>query len=155
MKKSKKTTEYLNELLVLNFESEKIFLHALTKVNNVVLKNFFRVFGHERNQIIKSLDSLIRQKGTTPSYPEDSFVYDHKLGSNIKEIISSKNEQLILTEIGRLKLSNIEKYQEVLNSYEFSEEIESSLKEQKDTLVKSLYAIEVHKDFFAKNTVSS
>ncbi|GAA4804747.1 DUF2383 domain-containing protein [Litoribaculum gwangyangense] len=154
MKKPKKSIDYLNELLILNFESEKIFLHALSKVNNVVLKNFFRVFGYERNQIIKSLDSLIRQKGAIPSYPEDSFVSNHKLNASIKEIISSKNEQLLLTEIGRLKLANIEKYQKTLNSYEFSEEIETSLKQQKDTLVKSLYAIEVHKDFFAKNVVS-
>ncbi|MDP5157874.1 MAG: PA2169 family four-helix-bundle protein [Flaviramulus sp.] len=154
MKKPKKTVAYLNELLTLNFESEKIFLQALERVNNSVLKNFFRVSGHERNQIIRLLDSAIRQKGGVPSYPEDSFVANHKLSSNIKKIIASKNEQLLLTEIGRLKLADIEKYQKILNNYEFSEEIESSIKSQKDMLVKSLYSIEVHKDLFAKNIVS-
>ena len=154
MKKPKKTVAYLNELLTLNFESEKIFLQALERVNNSVLKNFFRVSGHERNQIIRLLDSAIRQKGGVPSLPEDSFVANHKLSSNIKKIIASKNEQLLLTEIGRLKLADIEKYQKILNNYEFSEEIEFSIKSQKDMLVKSLYSIEVHKDLFAKNIVS-
>ena len=62
MKKSKQITSYLNKLLIINYEAEKIFLQALEEVKNSILKNFFRVSGYERNQIIKQLDSNIRQK---------------------------------------------------------------------------------------------
>jgi len=154
MKKSKLIIAHLNELLIVNYEAEKIFLQALDQIENSVLKNFFRVSGYERNQIIKQLDSNIRQKGGTPVYPEVSSNSNSELNSNLNEIISSKDEQLLLTEIGRMKLRDIQKYQNVLNDFDFSGSIEKILKHQKDTIVKSLYSIEVHKDLFAKKIVS-
>ena len=154
MKKSKLIIAHLNELLIVNYEAEKIFLQALDQIENSVLKNFFRVSGYERNQIIKQLDSNIRQKGGTPVYPEVSSNPNSELNSNLNEIISSKDEQLLLTEIGRMKLRDIQKYQNVLNDFDFSGSIEKILKHQKDTIVKSLYSIEVHKDLFAKKIVS-
>lgn len=154
MKKSKQITSYLNKLLIVNYEAEKIFLQALDEVKNSVLKNFFRVSGYERNQIIKQLDSNIRQKGGTPTYPEVSHDLNSELSLNLSKIISNKDEQLLFTEIGRLKLLDIQKYQNVLNDFDFPEAMEQLLVRQKDTIVKSLYSIEVHKDLFAKKIVS-
>jgi uncharacterized protein (TIGR02284 family) len=154
MKKSKLIIAHLNELLIVNFQAEKIFLQALDQIENSVLKNFFRVSGYERNQMIKHLDSNIRQKGGTPVYPEDSSSLNAQFGSNLSQIISSKDEQLLFTEIGRMKLLDIQKYQNVLNDFDFPGSIEKLLIHQKDTIVKSLYSIEVHKDLFAKKIVS-
>tara|TARA_R110000868_G_scaffold154618_5_gene380709 strand:- start:1736 stop:2206 length:471 start_codon:yes stop_codon:yes gene_type:complete len=154
MKKSKQITSYLNKLLIINYEAEKIFLQALEEVKNSILKNFFRVSGYERNQIIKQLDSNIRQKGGTPTYPEVSHDLNSELSSNLSKLISNKDEQLLFTEIGRMKLLDIQKYQKVLNDFDFPEAIEQLLVSQKDTIVKSLYSIEVHKDLFAKKIVS-
>ena len=154
MKKPKKITNHLNKILIINYEAEKIFLQALDQLENSVLKNFFRVSGYERNQFIKYLDSNIRQNGAIPTYPAEALSSDSKLSSSLNEIISAKDEQRLLTEIGRMKLSNIEKYQKAINRVDFPEEIEQTLKKQKDTIVKSLYSIEVHKDLFAKNIVS-
>lgn len=150
MKKSEKIVSYLNKLLIVNCEAEKIFLQALGEVKNSILKNFFRVSGYERNQFIKQLDSNIRQKGSIPVYPEVS----PNLSSKLSKIISNKDEQLLFTEIGRMKLFDIQKYQNVLNDFDFPEEVEQLLISQKDTIVKSLYSIEVHKDLFAKKMVS-
>lgn len=154
MKKSKQIASHLNKLLLVNYESEKIFLRALDEAKNSVLKNFFRVSGYERNQFIKNLDSNIRQYGGTPTYPEESLDSDSQFSSKISKIIATKDEQKLFTEIGKMKLQDIQKYQKVINRSDFPEQIEDILIKQKDTIVKSLYSIEVHKDLFAKNIVS-
>ena len=100
------------------------------------------------------MDSNIRQKGGTPTYPEVSHDLNSELSSNLSKLISNKDEQLLFTEIGRMKLLDIQKYQKVLNDFDFPEAIEQLLVSQKDTIVKSLYSIEVHKDLFAKKIVS-
>lgn len=154
MKKSKQINAQLNKLLIINYEAEIIFLRALEQVENSVLKNFFRVSGYERNQFIKNLDSNIRQNGGIPTYPEESLSSNRKLGSNLSEIIATKNERLLFTEIGKIQMSGIEKYQKTLDKFDFPEGVELLLKKHKNTIVKSLYSIEVHKDLFAKNIVS-
>ncbi|SFZ89565.1 conserved hypothetical protein [Flaviramulus basaltis] len=154
MKKAKKIISSLNKLLIVNHKTEKIFLNALDEVDNIVLKNFFRVSSYERNQFIKSIDFLIREKGGIPTYPQGVFDSNNLLSLNLSEIISTKDEQFLFTEIGRMQVIDIEKYQKALNKFDFPEEIEKLLEGQKNTIVKSLYSIEVHKDLFAKNIVS-
>lgn len=154
MKKSKQIIDYLNKLLIVNYEAEKIFLKALDQAENSVLKNFFRVSGYERSQFIKKLDSNIRQNGGIPIYPETASDSNSKLSSHLSNIISTKNEKLLFTEIGKIQMLDIEKYQKTLFKFEFPEGIELLLKKQKNTIVNSLYSIEVHKDLFAKNIVS-
>lgn len=154
MKKAKKIISSLNKLLIINYKTEKIFLNALDEVDNIVLKNFFRVSAYERSLFIKNLDSHIREKGGIPTYPEDSFDSNNLLSLNLSKIIASKEEQFLFTEIGRIQVLDIEKYQKVLNKFDFPEETEKLLKSQKNTIVNSLYSIEVHKDLFAKNMVS-
>lgn len=154
MKKSKHIVNYLNQLLIVNYEAEKIFLKALDEVDNSVLKNFFRVSGYERNHFIKQLDSNIRQKGGTPTYPDVLSKSHFKLSTQLSKIISNKNEKLLFTEIGKIQILDIEIYQKTLFKFEFPEAIELLLKKQKNKIVNSLYSIEVHKDLFAKKMVS-
>lgn len=151
---SELTIAYLNELLSINYKSEKIFLEVLDGVENLALKNFFSVAAYERNRFIKSLDKKIRKKGSLPTYPEVFLNSKSLLSSNLKAIIFSKDEQLLLTEIGRIHILDIEKYQKTLNDFEFSDSIERLLKSQQNTIVKALYSIEVHKHLFAKDAVS-
>jgi Domain of unknown function (DUF2383) len=154
MKRSKEVIDSLNKLLILNCKTEKVFSDVLDEVDSIILKNFFRVATYQRKKFIKSLDTKIRKKGGIPTYPEEIFNSDNLQNSNLKKVIETKNEQLLLTEIGRIQITDIEKYQENLNDFQFSESIEKLLAGQQETMVKSLYAIEVHKDLFAKQTVA-
>lgn len=149
MKKTKQITDRLNKLLLLNCEAEKLFLNALDKVENSVLKNFFRVSGYERNKFIKKLDSNIRQYGGIPTYPEEFLESENQ--QRLNEFIRNEEEKLLFSEIGKLNLLDIKKYQKALNKVDFPEAVEEMLIKQKDTIVMSLYSIEVHKDLFAKN----
>lgn len=151
MKKSKQALSNLNKLLVINYETERVFLSVLDQAENPLLKNFLRVAGYERNQFIKSLDSSIRQKGITPTYPEDSLKTDVKLSSGLRKKISSNDNQSALNEIGKIQIKDIEKYKKILNNTDFPDDLEKSLSKQLDTIVNSLYSIEVHKDLLSRN----
>lgn len=155
MKNTEQINKQLNRLLTINYKAEKAFLAVIDNVESTVIKNFLRVSGYERKQFIKALDAAIRQKGGVPSYPDDVVPTPNKKGSKLREIISNRNKLKILTEIGRMQVIDIEKYQKVLNNVEFPEQLEKALKSQKNTIVNSLYGIEVHKDLFARQfTVS-
>lgn len=154
MKKSKQTLSNLDKLLVLNYETERIFLSVLDQAENPLLKNFLRVAGYERNRFIKSLDLKIRETGNVPTYPEESLKTDVKLSSGLRKRISSKDNQSALNEIGKIQIKDIEKYKKILNNTDFPDPIEKSLKKQLDTIVNSLYSIEVHKDLLSRNPVS-
>ncbi len=154
MKKSKKVITYLNELLSINYETEKMFLCALKEVENTLVKNFLRVAGYERHQFIKSLDSNIRKKGGTPSYPAEFLNSSCELTSDLKDILSSKDYRGLLTAVGRKQVADIQKYQEMTHEFEFSDSIEQLLKSQQDSLVKSLYSVAIHKDLLARRVAS-
>lgn len=145
---------YLNELLSVNYKSEKIFLEVLDEVDSMALKNFFSMAAYERNSFIKSLDKKIRKKGSVPTYPEVLLNSKNLISSNLHAIIFSRDEQLLLTEIGRIHIMDIEKYKKILNDFEFSDSIEKLLKSQQNTIVKALYSIEVHKHLLAKDAAS-
>jgi len=109
---------------------------------------------YERNSFIKSLDKKIRKKGSVPTYPEVLLNSKNLISSNLHAIIFSRDEQLLLTEIGRIHIMDIEKYKKILNDFEFSDSIEKLLKSQQNTIVKALYSIEVHKHLLAKDAAS-
>ncbi|WP_372754289.1 DUF2383 domain-containing protein [Mariniflexile sp.] len=154
MKNHEQIVSTLNRLLILNCETEKLFFYALDQVEGKILKNFFSVAGYERNRFIKAIDASIREKGATPTYHDTSLVEEYIKNSNLIKAIASQNEQFILTEAGRVQVSDIEKYQKILNYFEFSDSDEELLEDQQDTIVKSLYGIEVYKDFFAEKRAS-
>ncbi|MCB4807005.1 DUF2383 domain-containing protein [Tamlana sp. 62-3] len=148
MKNTELINKQLNRLLTLNCKAEKAFLDVIDIVDSTVIKNFLRVSGYERKQFIKALDSAIRQKGGVPTYPDNIIPSLNK--NKLRQIISKRNKLKILTEIGRMQVVDIEKYQKVLNNVDFPEQLEKALKNQKNTIVNSLYGIEVHKDLFAR-----
>lgn len=155
MKKTKQVVNQLNKLLLNNYEAERVFLSVLDDAENELLKNFLRVAGYERNQFIKNLDSNIRKKGGVPTYPEDSLKIDAKLSRSLRSFINEQDFLSAFNEIGKIQIKHIEKYQKVLNKNDYPEDIEKSLNSQLDTLIKSLYAIEVHKDLSSRNRASA
>ncbi|KJD35303.1 hypothetical protein PW52_11600 [Tamlana sedimentorum] len=153
--KSEQINKQLNRLLTINFKAEKAFLDVIENVESTVIKNFLRVSGYERKQFIKAIDLAIREKGGVPTYPDHTLPKPNKKSSKLRQIIAKKNKLKILTEIGRMQVVDIEKYQKVLNNVDLPEQLEAALRNQKNTIVNSLYGIEVHKDLFARQITLS
>ncbi|GAB1855205.1 hypothetical protein MHTCC0001_00380 [Flavobacteriaceae bacterium MHTCC 0001] len=154
MKKDKLIFSKINELLVSNVETEKKFLYMLDRVDHTLLKNFLRVSGYQRSQFVKALDNHLRQKGSTPVYPDDTSD-DLDLNLELRKALADNDYIFALSKIGKIQIDDIERYKRALNNLEFSENGEDLLMEQLDKLIKSLYSIEVYKDLISRNPVSA
>ncbi|MBP0905697.1 hypothetical protein ACFSKN_16340 [Mariniflexile gromovii] len=153
MKKSEQSVSVLNDLLILNCETEKLFLYALCQVEDKILKNFFSVAGYERTSFIKSLDASIRENGDVPTYYDVSDINNSMKNSSLIKALKTQDVQLLLNEAGKIQMLDIEKYQKILNNVEFSDTDEELLESQQDIIVKSLYGIEVYKDFYVQQSM--
>lgn len=155
MKNIKKISKKINELLISNVETEKVFLSLLDSVDNTLLKNFLRVAGYERNQFIKGLDNELRNLGTTPVYPEEVLKNDAKAAKELKSLFVKGENNLALNKIGRIQIKAIEKYKKIINNLDFEESTEKLLKEQLDKMVTLLYSIDIHKDLLSRAPISA
>ena len=153
MKKFEQSIGPLNELLILNSETEKLFMYALGKVEDKILKNVLVVAAYERTKFIKSLDAVIRKNGNTPTYHDEELMFDNIKNSNLMKILGITDEQLFLNEIGKAQLVDVQKYKKILNNFEFSDAIEALLESHRKTIVESLYSIEIHKDFYLEKAM--
>ncbi|MCB4807004.1 hypothetical protein LG651_01990 [Tamlana sp. 62-3] len=156
MKKSLEITAYLNKLLSLNFNTEKAFLNTADAIESESVAKFLRLLGHDRGQFIKKLDAAIRDQGGVPEYPEVTtpLMIGYGLNEILKNIKSSSDEVFIFSEIGKIQMMDIERYQTVINKFDYNEKLESTLKKQKENLVMTLYAINVYKDSCSRNKVA-
>ena len=155
MGKEKKRLAKINSLLISNVKSENMFLDMLDNIDHDLLKNFLRVASYERNQFVKALDAHLRSKGITPSYPEETLQEGNNTPTELITIIAKNDYISALSYIGKIQIRAIEQYKKALNNTEFSDNGESLLSEQLDTLIKSLYSIEVYKDLIVRNAVSA
>lgn len=151
MQSKEQINKQLNRLLNINYKAELAFIEVIDNVENTVIKNFLRVSGYERKQFIKKIDSAIRQIGGIPTYPDTSLIKSNIITASFNKTVLKSNKLKILNEIGKMQVTDIEKYQKILNNFDFPEQIENSLRKQKDAIIHSLYGIEVHKDLFARN----
>ncbi|KJD33798.1 hypothetical protein PK35_03330 [Tamlana nanhaiensis] len=156
MKNSPEITAHLNKLLTLNFNTERAFINTAEAIESDSVAKFLRLISHDRSQFIKALDSAIRDQGSVPEYPEVTVPLTIGYGLNeiLKNIKASNNEEFIFTEIGKIQMMDIERYQAVINKFDFSEKLESTLKKQKENLVMTLYAINVYKDSCSRNKIA-
>ncbi|MGC6431078.1 MAG: hypothetical protein ACON5F_08555 [Jejuia sp.] len=155
MKNVKKISKKINELLISNVETERVFLNLLDSVDNTLLKNFLRVAGYERNQFIKGLDLELRNLGTTPTYPEDSLNNKPEITKELRRLFTEGKNNLALNRIGRLQIKVIEKYKKLINNVDFEESTEKLLKEQLDKMITMLYSIDIHKDLLSRAPISA
>ncbi|WP_131453999.1 ferritin family protein [Neotamlana sedimentorum] len=156
MKNSPEITAHLNKLLALNFNTEKAFINTSEAIESESVSKFLRLISHDRSQFIKALDAAIRTQNGIPEYPEvtSPLMIGYGLNEILKNIKSSNDDVYIFSEIGKIQMMDIERYQAVINKFDLSEKLESILKSQKEKLVMTLYAINVYKDSCSRNRVA-
>ncbi|MCB4798533.1 DUF2383 domain-containing protein [Neotamlana laminarinivorans] len=156
MKNSPENVAYLNKLLTLNFNTEKAFINLSENIESESVSKFLRLISNDRAQFIKALDSAIRNEGGIPEYPQVStpLMVGYGLNEILKSIKSSHDDVFTFTEIGKIQMIDIERYQAVINKLDLSDELEHTLKIQKENLVMTLYAINVYKDSCLRNKVA-
>lgn len=122
--------DQLNQLLILNNLTEKVYLEALEASDSEELKQFFRARAFERNEFCRYIGAEISMLGGKPEY---KYRIDSSIKINwpdFKKILASNNPRALFSEMNRIKTVCIAKYNKVLNNCEFPENLVTLLKEQ-------------------------
>lgn len=104
----------LNELLVKNYDAEKVYLNAMSNVDDKKLKIFFKRRASERSQFAKELRTEILRYGETP---EDSGAFKgtvHRNWMSLKSVLSSNNEEEILEEAIKGEDKSLKEYDQMM-----------------------------------------
>ena len=128
----------LNELLVINYKAERVYLEALESADSEELKQFFRARAFERNECSRYLGAEIILLGGTPNFSDETDSKTKIIWPDFKKIMASKNSLILFNEINRIKTLCLTHYNRVLNNFEFSESLQKLLEKQKQIIGTSI-----------------
>ncbi len=133
-----KKIDPLNNLLVINYATERIYLDAFEATHDPELKHFFRARAFQRNEFCRFLAAEIRQSGGVPMLTDMAESNLKKSLPDLKKELASKNLRALFTEINKIKLSCLMHYNKVLNDLDLSKSIVDVLETQKKAISTSL-----------------
>ena len=147
MKSLEKILSKLNNLLIMNYETEKVYLEALDLATDDNLKAFFRERGFERNEYGRLLRAeIVKLKGKPKQLgaPSSGFV---RIWMNFKKYILLDIENDLIEEIYRLKILSIEKYNDMLSEINLPLSTCKLLVRQRDSIYSNMNAMKRHEEF--------
>jgi hypothetical protein len=147
MKSLQKKLDKLNNLLIMNYEVEKIYLEALDLAMNDNLKAFFRERAFERNEFIRQLRQETAKFNRIPKefgVLSDSY---REILRNFKDLILSENEEDLFEEIYSLKDLNINMYNDLLEEINLPLSTCKLLIKQRDIIYSHMNAMKSQEEF--------
>lgn len=146
IKHSEKVITKANNLLMMNYEAEKIFSDAHDIVDDDNLKSFFRELAFERNEFIRALRKETKSLGEKPQ----SFEGLNKLSrayfifwKNLRPLLKEKNITELLDQICSMKEWSIENYNSLLQEFNLSLSLCRLLVEQRDLLHSKMNSLKI------------
>lgn len=138
MRYVKKILGQLNDLLLVNFEVEKVYSEIVDEVNDETLSRFFRERAIERNEFSKLINYEIEALGETPERIGALSKNFYKLKTKFKGLVDVDNESKLIDAIFNLKQESINKYNEVLMQPHLPLKICKMLVKQRDSIQATL-----------------
>ena len=144
MKLSEKVVTRMNNLLMLNYEVEKIYLDALGLVTDDRLKVFFREQAFERNEAAQALQEQIIKLGFEPK----SFNRLNRLSNryyiiwkNIRPLLKEGNIPELLNQVCSVKQWSMDNYNSLLQEINLPLSLCKLLVSQRDLLQSNMHTI--------------
>ena len=147
MKYSEKIIEKLNDLLIMNYEVEKIYLEALKNVTDNTLKTFFRERGLERYEFSIELKNEIKTLDGNPKLLGELSKDFYQVKMNFRNLIFLENQNDLLDEVFSLKKVSIDKYNQLLMEPNLPLQLCKILIRQRDSIQAKLRALKRESTF--------
>lgn len=147
MKSSEKILEKLNNLLIMNYGVEKVYLEALELATDNNLKAFFRERGFERNEFGRQLRAEIEKLQGKPKQLGDISNGLNNIWLNIKNHIVLHNESELMDEIYKLKALTIDGYNALLMEINLPLSVCKVLIKQRDSVYSHMNAMKRQEEF--------
>ncbi|SFZ89566.1 conserved hypothetical protein [Flaviramulus basaltis] len=149
MKYSEKIIEKLNDLLIMNYEVEKIYLEALKNVTDNTLKTFFRERGLERYEFSIELKNEIKILDGNPEQLGELSKDFYKVKMNFRNLIFLENQNDLLDEVFSLKKVSIDKYNQLLMEPNLPLQLCRILIKQRDSIQATMRVLKRESAFVA------
>ncbi|AZQ44877.1 ferritin-like domain-containing protein [Nonlabens ponticola] len=140
------TVSKLNELLEKSYDAEKGFKHAIEKVDNDRLKEYFKQRAAQRSHFATELHQQLHQLNEEPSTTGSTAGDLHRSWMDIKAAFSSDNEESILEECIRGEKASVDEYKEILKSETLLAEVVPILENQWKQVENSLSTVKKLED---------
>lgn len=146
IKHSEKVITKANNLLMMNYEVEKIYKDAHDIVVDENLKSFFKELAFERNKFISALEKETIKLGEKPQ----SFKGLNKLSRayyilwrNLRPLLKENNSPELLDQICNIKEWSIDNYNDLLQEFNLSLSLCKLLVEQRDLIHYKMNSLKV------------
>lgn len=147
MKSFEKILGKLNNLLIVNYEVEKIYSEALDLATDDNLKAFFRERAFERNEFGRQLRGEMVKFGGKPKKINGLSSDFDRMWTNFKNYILLNNEYDLMEEVYKLKTKSIEKYNELLSEINLPLSTCKLLVKQRDSIYSNMNAMKRQEEF--------
>lgn len=134
----------MNDLIIMNYESAKLYTELQKKLNDEKLKAFFNKRATERQRFIDDLSLELEKLGGEPKYPEKLSYNFYRTWIRLRDLIAEENESFLLDEICNLKILNLEKYNGLLREINLPLSLCKLLMRQSDDIQSSLNVVKRH-----------
>lgn len=111
---SDETIEKLNDLIVINIDSEKGFRDAADKVHGADYKTLFLAIANERLDQGQQLQAEVRMEGDTPAETGSFAGKAHRWWLQVRKAVTSNDDYAVLAEAERGEDRIKHLYEEVL-----------------------------------------
>ncbi|WP_242156068.1 DUF2383 domain-containing protein [Aestuariivivens sediminis] len=145
---SEKVITKINNVLMMNYEAEKIYLDASELVDDNEFKAFFSERGFERNEFSRALQKEITKLGAEPQ----SFDRLNRLSSryhiiwkNMRPLLKKGNERELLDQVCSVIQWSIDNYNSLLQEINLSLSLCKLLVGQRDILHVTMNAIRANR----------
>tara|TARA_R110002049_G_scaffold37208_1_gene117443 strand:- start:9545 stop:9994 length:450 start_codon:yes stop_codon:yes gene_type:complete len=131
----------MNDLLIMNYEAEKIYTEAHKIMVDGNLKAFFKERAFERKRFANELRLEIDKLGGEPKHfgkPRYNF---YRTWIRLRDLVALEDEHDLLHEVRNLKLVTLEKYNELLRGINLPLSVCRLLIKQSDAIQAGLNAI--------------
>jgi uncharacterized protein (TIGR02284 family) len=140
MKYTVEMSNKLNDLLERTYDAEKGFKQVADKVDNTIIKEFFKNRAEQRYNFGHELKKEIKSFGQEPDKGGSLKGKAHRTWIDFKSIFNNENEEAMLEEVKRGEQEAIETYNDILHDKDFvlPPSTESLLMRQRNTIRETL-----------------
>jgi uncharacterized protein (TIGR02284 family) len=144
-----KKINQLNNLIVINAATEKVYLDAFETTKDSELKYFFKTRAFQRSEFCRFLACEIRRLGGEPVLTDEAESQLKKGLPDLTKVLASKNIRAVFAEISALKKTCLVHYNLVLQNFDFSQNMKQLLEHQKQAISTSINTLSLRENLRA------
>lgn len=148
MNSTEKIVDQLNNLLILNYDSENGWEKAISNTENSALQSFFKVKLSQRRHFKNELIKEIKAFGGTPDKGHSLVGKMHQTWMDILTALSTNDEEAVLDACETGEKAALKNYEAVLETEDLPMSTKAMLVKQKTAIEKSLRQVDALEDIY-------